>query len=204
MSEDESNALASRIAVTNVDGHALSMRNQLLIALQLGCHCTIVGGFRQWLKQGRCVRKGQHGATILFPRTFGERNGVHNATQSAETAATAETEKKSNVRFLSGTVFDVTQTEVISKEEANETAESMPNGTLFVPPPFADPPPPNVVQAVHQFAEPITAHALTIWNSDGVDAPALICAPPPADAPPEKLANARTVTAAEPEQFKLL
>jgi hypothetical protein len=28
---------------------------------------TIVGGFRQWLKQGRCVKKGEHRSDIWIP-----------------------------------------------------------------------------------------------------------------------------------------
>lgn len=196
MPEDERNALARRINVTNVEGHALSPRNQLLIALQIGCNATIVGGFKQWLKQGRCVRKGQHGAAILFPRTFGDKNGLTNATAGAETAATAEAGKKSNVRFLTGTVFDISQTAPITDKAEIESVTGKP--ALFIPPPA------NVVQAVDQFAEPITAQALTIWNSNGVDAPALICAPPRE----EKLANAREVTPETPkhnaEQFQLI
>lgn len=112
MPETERDQLAACMpGLVNTEGHTLSMRNTLLVALQLGTRCTIVGGFRQWIKQGRVVRKGQHGASILFPRTFGDK-----------TAATVSDEPKSGPNgertvFLSGTVFDVSQTEILTPNE---------------------------------------------------------------------------------------
>ena len=113
MSEAERDALAARIEVVNVDGHTLSRRNQLLIALQLGCNSTIVGGFRQWIKQGRCVRKGQHGASILFPRHPAEK-AMNDAARDQEHTV------EGKLMFLSGTVFDISQTDEI-KDQTTET-----------------------------------------------------------------------------------
>jgi antirestriction protein ArdC len=91
--------------IVNTEGKALSVRNTILIHRQIS-DPTMVGGFRQWLKQGRCVRKGEHGAAILFPRTFGKAG-------AQEDNADGETQVKSAMRFLTGTVFDVGQTEPI-------------------------------------------------------------------------------------------
>lgn len=43
-----------------------SLGNQLLIAYQFPT-ASEVAGFREWLKRGRCVRKGERGIGILAP-----------------------------------------------------------------------------------------------------------------------------------------
>lgn len=107
--EAKATLAASMPGVVNCDGHALSMRNTLLIALQIGSSATIVGGFRQWIKQGRVVRKGEHGASILVPCT----------PKKDENKQEGE-ESNSRTFFTSGTVFDISQTQAIevSGEEA--------------------------------------------------------------------------------------
>jgi hypothetical protein len=92
MSDAERQALASKMTARRLDGQSYSPRNQMLIALQLGTDCTLLGGFRQWLSQGRCVMKDQHGATILFPvqPNDGKKGRVFEATDAAtESAARA-------------------------------------------------------------------------------------------------------------------
>jgi len=90
--------------VVNCEGRALSVRNTILIHHQIA-NPSMVGGFRQWLKVGRCVRKGEHGASILFPRTPSK------AQESAQADnADGETQVKTGMRFLTGTVFDIDQT----------------------------------------------------------------------------------------------
>lgn len=183
MPEAERDALAARMMVTNCDGHTLSPRNQMLIAMQLGTHCTIVGGFKQWLKQGRCVKKGEQGATILFPRTFGDKNGPENATAASEQAATAESNngKKSPVRFLSGTVFDISQTALINgdtwdpeRDEA-KARQIHQDAAARVAQPGYDP-----EHAHHSaMANNVGKITKTIWDENPNNEPALICPPPP-------------------------
>ena len=63
-------AMAARMPLITIEGHALSLRNNLLCILQAGDldgPATVVGGFRQWIAAGRCVRKGQHAMYILHP-----------------------------------------------------------------------------------------------------------------------------------------
>lgn len=95
-------AFASRSPVVTIEGHALSFRNAFILVMQLGASVSIVGGYQQWRRAGRQVRKGEHGAVILVPSVKG---GA--AADGDETAAPAD------VRFLSATVFDITQTDSI-------------------------------------------------------------------------------------------
>lgn len=96
------------LAVRLEDGAALSVGNQCLIARQIP-DATIVGGFRQWLKAGRVVMKGQHGACIWVPCAFKDK------TKDGEEVTT---ERRG---FILGTVFDVSQT--TEKDAAPTTNE---------------------------------------------------------------------------------
>jgi hypothetical protein len=74
--------------------HRYSLRNQILIEMQMP-NATRVASYRAWLKLGRQVRKGEHGASILVPYI--------------------KTDKETGERvvggFGGGTVFDVSQTD---------------------------------------------------------------------------------------------
>jgi hypothetical protein len=104
MPEADRLALSARVGIVNVEGRPLSVGNQCLIALQCP-GATVVGGFRQWLRQGRVVRKGEHGHMIWVPTARGKQE---------EPEAISEEGGESeggDVRFLVGTVFDIGQTE---------------------------------------------------------------------------------------------
>jgi len=96
MPEAERNALAARISPTTVEGHTLSCHNALMIGFQSPT-ASIVGGFAQWRKLGRAVRKGEHGIAIWVPRFAGKGEGQEDA--------------GSPEGFMVGYVFDVTQTD---------------------------------------------------------------------------------------------
>lgn len=99
MSESDRAALAASLpAIATCEGRALSIHNQCLIAVQFPS-ATLVGGFRQWRKQGRSVRKGEHGLMIWVPIAKGE--------SATETSGEFADEKPG---FIMGTVFDVSQT----------------------------------------------------------------------------------------------
>ena len=66
MPENEKTALLDGIGYTTIEGRSLSLHNQLMIAGQ-GCRSAVVGGFHQWRKAGRVVRKGEHGYAIWIP-----------------------------------------------------------------------------------------------------------------------------------------
>lgn len=97
MSErDRANLVGGGVAT--IEGHALSLFNQCLVLSQMSA--TVVGGFQQWRRAGRCVRKGEHGAAIWIP--IG--------------TITDEKTGKDRAKFTLGTVFDISQTDPINAE----------------------------------------------------------------------------------------
>jgi hypothetical protein len=51
-----------------------SLTNQLLVVLQSEGRATFVAGFKQWLRLGYCVKKGERALRILAPMTVKERD----------------------------------------------------------------------------------------------------------------------------------
>lgn len=113
MPEFERVQLANKLGIVTVEGHELSLGNTMLIALQ-NPTASIVGGFRQWIKQGRAVMKGQHGMMIWVP--IGKKDSDPTAPQPAAEPSATEAEADST-RFIIGTVFDIAQTEEIQTAE---------------------------------------------------------------------------------------
>lgn len=110
MSDEQKQAMLSQVGAAYItcEGHALSLCNSMLIALQRP-GASVLGGFRQWLKHGRAVRKGEHGAMIWVP--IGRKEGE--ATATTESSTETSTEGDSRPGFIVGTVFDVNQTEEV-------------------------------------------------------------------------------------------
>jgi hypothetical protein len=103
MTDDQRQAIIQRAgAVVTCEGRALSPTNTMLCLMQFP-GVSMVGGFKQWLRQGRCVAKGQHGISIWIP-CAGKKS--EDSTEEGETY------------FTSGTVFDISQTEEIAQEVA--------------------------------------------------------------------------------------
>ena len=104
MTEQERADLVSRIGTcATVEGHALSIHNTVMLFMQRQ-DVSIVGGFRQWLKAGRCVGKGSTALWIFAP---------HAKKETDENG-----EESEGVYFRLVPVFDVSQTVEL------ETAES--------------------------------------------------------------------------------
>ena len=98
MSDTERHAVAARLpGLLTCEGKTLSLVNQCLLALQCPT-VTIVGGFQQWLRQGRCVTKGEHGLAIWIPL----------GTRDTDTGRIDMDED--DRRFMLATVFDIAQT----------------------------------------------------------------------------------------------
>ena len=110
MTDAERRALADKMpALVTCEGHALSFHNTVLLA----CQCptaTIVGGFRQWKKHRRAVRKGEHGYGIWIPKVPAEREEAQQGENADSDPALATSE---GLRFFVGTVFDISQTEEV-------------------------------------------------------------------------------------------
>ena len=96
LSDEERLALAARLSVVTCEGRALSVFNACMVAS--GClDVTIIGGFQQWRRQGRQVRKGEHSTmSIWVPKTAREQEN-----------GTAPDER----RFVLVAMFDISQTE---------------------------------------------------------------------------------------------
>jgi hypothetical protein len=102
MSAAERAELAARFSGVTIEGRTLSGHNQCLLALQIPL-ATIVGGFQQWIKAGRIVKKGEHGASIWIPLGPKDENGnVH-----------LDDER----RFMTATIFDISQTAELEGKE---------------------------------------------------------------------------------------
>jgi len=96
MTDEQRQQFSDRMMVTTVEGHTLSLTNQMLAVMQ--CQSpTIVGGFNQWKAQGRHVRKGEHGMMIWAPTV-----------KRDEKASTPDPD---DLHFITVTVFDISQTE---------------------------------------------------------------------------------------------
>ena len=106
MSEEQRQAIAEKYGIVTVEGHLLTPHNQCFLVAQAETNFTVVGGFQQWKKAGRIVRKGEHGFLILVPSKT-------NQEQNSEIISDDE-----DVKFFSATVFDISQTEVMAKSEA--------------------------------------------------------------------------------------
>jgi hypothetical protein len=108
MPKEQREALAMKCAaVITCEGRALSVHNQCMVAVQ-NPFATVIGGFNQWRKLGRSVRKGEHGLVIWAPA--GESGGDSELQPPADGDGEKEKQRK---RFLLVTMFDVAQTEEI-------------------------------------------------------------------------------------------
>ena len=101
--EDARAQLASKMLVTTIDGHTLSVWNNCYLQYQTPTPLTIVGGFQQWRRNGRHVRKGQTAAGyILVPMGKGKQEPMQEP---------QEGEKQSGMNFKHVPVWDVSQTD---------------------------------------------------------------------------------------------
>jgi hypothetical protein len=117
LSEEERKTLAARLPViATCEGRVLSLHNQCLLALQCPT-ATLVGGFRQWKKQGRSVKKGEHGSMIWCPIEYGKADD-----DTPQPSDVDGKEEKTGVRFIIGTVFDVGQTCELGQSAESEAA----------------------------------------------------------------------------------
>lgn len=108
MDPDERAAYAARTPIRTIEGKSLSAFNACMVIYQ-NAGATIVGGFRQWLAAGRCVRKGEHGMAVWVPVR-------RKAEDGAQVPAGDDP-----AGFILGTVFDVSQTDPLPTDERDQT-----------------------------------------------------------------------------------
>jgi hypothetical protein len=148
MTEADRAVLASRMGgVTTIEGHALSLRNQCLVAMQAE-EASVVGGFRQWIKAGRVVEKGQKGIGIRVPCSPGGNAEIEDDEEQ-------EDGSKKRMRFTFGTVFDISQTKELTEEEkAKIKSRGKGKRKAYAPAPKAKPAPkPKATRSKYQPTE---------------------------------------------------
>ena len=110
MPELERITMSNKYGFVTPDGHTLSPGNMMLIALQCPV-ASVLGGFRQWLKHGRAVRKGEHGSMIWVP-TGGRKNDAPlDGSNGSSAVVDQQPSDGQDRRFIIGTVFDISQTD---------------------------------------------------------------------------------------------
>ena len=106
LTPEQKQSIILSMLVKNPSNHLLSSNNMLLLNRQaairrMNITFTIVGGFKQWLKHNRKVKKGKRGFYIAIPSK----------------KENQESENNDETFFFYKSVFDISQTEEI-KEEA--------------------------------------------------------------------------------------
>jgi len=104
MTEAERVELSNQLGtLRTIEGRPLSFKNSALLYFQRK-GVSIVGGFQQWKKAGRIVKKGEKALAIFCPATKKTKEG--------------ETPDDSSLFFFTGNVFDISQTEPLTPSEA--------------------------------------------------------------------------------------
>jgi hypothetical protein len=112
LTDEEKQALTNRGIIATIEGRQLSLHNTFMVYLQCnGNSPSVVGGFKQWRKAGRTVKRGEHGYTIMFPV----------GTKDEETGEITEA-----TSFYTATVFDISQTELLDQERPETKPEPQP------------------------------------------------------------------------------
>jgi hypothetical protein len=113
MTDAERAALVDRCgAVVTIEGHPLSFFNNCLVLSQ-NPGASVVGGFAQWLRAGRAVRKGERGLGIWVPVGKSKGDDALAAGAGEQTADADGNDGAGRPRFIMGTVFDIAQTDEV-------------------------------------------------------------------------------------------
>jgi hypothetical protein len=108
MSADERERLAAQFPIATIEGKLLSPYNTAFIISQKP-GATVVGGIRQWRAAGRYVSGGKGCGLALWVPCGTKRNGSNGEAEFTDDA---------EVRFLLGTVFDVSDTSEFGERPA--------------------------------------------------------------------------------------
>jgi len=104
MTDEQRQQLAEKMGtICTIEGRPLSLGNTLLLAMQAD-NVSVVGGFRQWRRAGRRVRKGEKALRIWVPVKKGNQEDNDEHINADE------------VHFFLGAVFDISQTEPIKED----------------------------------------------------------------------------------------
>lgn len=106
LTDEQREQIANSFGVVTVEGRVLSRYNQLLLSMQSGnleSKPSVVGGFNQWKKSGRIVKKGATSLIIWIPTI----------------KSSDKPENETELNFLLGNVFDIQQTEPLEPQQNN-------------------------------------------------------------------------------------
>ena len=101
LSDDERAEMAELNPIVTCEGHVISAHNSVFLAMQgegKGISVTVIGGFQQWKKAGRIVKKSESAGYIHAPTEGKNKKG------------------EKELRFRLIPMFDVSQTEKIEVE----------------------------------------------------------------------------------------
>ena len=99
MTDAEREQFSATAGVTlTCEGRTLGMFNSIFLSMQSGTYPTVIGGFRQWQRQGRQVPKGCHALGYIY---------VPMVRHSEDD----EDHVQDEVRFRLVPVWDISQTE---------------------------------------------------------------------------------------------
>ena len=87
-----------------------SLGNTVLIAVQRP-DATLVAGMKTWNQMGRKVKKGEHGIAILVPVLVTKQKPEGESEKEQEIMSEMSEELEKVLRFRTGYVFDISQTE---------------------------------------------------------------------------------------------
>jgi hypothetical protein len=107
--------LAASYGIRNPEGRELSPFNQCLLVHQ-NSSVSIVGGFQQWKKLNRSVKKGERALAIWVP--------CGKQSESASDAG-ANPDTDNDRFFILGSVFDISQTETDDEKAARKERETL-------------------------------------------------------------------------------
>lgn len=110
LTDEQRAALAMKAGIRTIEGHELTPLNQCLLVSQRD-RVSVVGGFVQWKKAGRAVRKGESGLSIWVP--IAKRGGGKLPDKTTGEGG----DSSGRPGFIMGTVFDITQTDPIGAGE---------------------------------------------------------------------------------------
>jgi hypothetical protein len=109
----ERQAIIDRVGgrIPTIEGHLTSPYNTCALITQ-NANVTVVGGYQQWLRAGRQVRKGEQALYLFVPTTPIKKQEAGSASVESQTL------NAGGVRFRMVPVFDIAQTEEVSGHEA--------------------------------------------------------------------------------------
>ena len=105
LTPEQKESIILSMLVKNPEGHLLSGNNMLLLNRQAAIYnpnidFSVVGGFKQWQKHNRKVKKGESGFYIAIPSKKQEQ----------------QSENEDEIFFFFKAVFDISQTEELSNK----------------------------------------------------------------------------------------